>query len=89
MIDYKKLVLKKLIENYKNKKTINFVFSQNTIKEYYNPFNIKAKEEIDIACFNLEKEGYIKVFKGISFNKHNIERLQINPDKIEEISLNI
>lgn len=87
MIEYKKLILKKLIDNYHNKKTINFVFSKTTIKEYYDPFNLKAKEEIDIACYNLEKEGYIKVFKGNSFNKHNIERLQINPDKIEEISL--
>lgn len=93
MKNYKKLLLDKLIDSYENSviykgdalrdTRIYFKFNLKSIKEYFDELNYKYKEEIDVACNQLEIEKLIKVYKGKGYKSHIIEKIQLNLENIE------
>ena len=97
MKNYKEILLNKLVDSYENStiyrgetqrdNKVYFKFNSKNIKEYYDEQNFKYKEEIDIACKQLENDDFIKIFKGKGLQNHIIERLQLNIEKIAEIYL--
>lgn len=97
MKNYKGILLNKLVDSYENStiyrgetqrdNKVYFKFNSKNIKEYYDEQNFKYKEEIDIACKQLENHEFIKIYRGKGLQNHIIERLQLNLDKIAEIYL--
>lgn len=97
MKNYKTTILNKLIDTYENSaiykgdtkrdNKIYFKFNSKNIKEYYDEQNFKYKEEIDIACTQLENDDFIKIYRGKALQNHIIEKLELNLVKIEEIYL--
>ncbi|MFW2491538.1 Wadjet anti-phage system protein JetD domain-containing protein [Clostridium chromiireducens] len=93
MKNYKKLLLDKLIDSYENSviykgdalrdTQIYFKFNLKSIKEYFDELNYKYKEEIDVACNQLEIEKLIKVYKGKGYKSHIIDKIQLNLENIE------
>lgn len=93
MKNYKKLLLDNLIDSYENSviykgdalrdTQIYFKFNLKSIKEYFDELNYKYKEEIDVACNQLEIEKFIKVYKGKGYKSHIIEKIQLNLENIE------
>lgn len=93
MKNYKKLLLDKLIDSYESSviykgdalrdTQIYFKFNLKSIKEYFDELNYKYKEEIDVACNQLEIEKLIKVYKGKGYRSHIIEKIQLNLENIE------
>lgn len=95
MKNYKKLILDKLIDSYEGSVIYNgdalrdtqiyFKFNYKNIKEYFDELNYRYKEEIDIACNQLENEKFIKIYRGKGFKNHIIERVQLNIESIQDI----
>lgn len=93
MRNYKKILLDKLIDSYESSviykgdalrdTQIYLKFNLKSIKEYFDELNYKYKEEIDVACNQLEIEKLIKVYKGIGYKSHIIEKIQLNLENIE------
>jgi len=97
MKNYKKLILDKLIDSYENSiiykgdslrdNKIYFKFDLKNLKEYFDELNYKYKEEIDIACEQLENEELIKIYRGKGFKNHIIEKVQLKLENLQEIYL--
>ncbi len=97
MKNYKKILLDKLIDSYENSviykgdalrdTQIYLKFNLKSIKEYFDELNYKYKEEIDVACNQLEIEKLIKVYKGKGYKSHIIEKIQLNLENIESAYL--
>ena len=93
MKNYKKILLNKLIDSYESSviykgdalrdTQIYLKFNLKSIKEYFDELNYKYKEEIDVACNQLEIEKFIKVYKGKGYKSHIIEKIQLNLENIE------
>lgn len=95
MKNYKKFLLNKLIDSYEKSKgykseygresKIYFKFNLRNIQEYFDEYDYKYKEEIDTSCIQLEKENFIKVYRGKDFNSHFIDKICLNEERITEI----
>lgn len=95
MKNYKKSILDKLVDSYESSviykgnserdTKIYFKFDSKNIKEYFDELNYKYKEEIDVACEQLENSHFIKIYRGKGFKNHIIEKVQLNIEKVEEI----
>ena len=95
MKNYKKFLLNKLIDSYEKSKgyksedgreiKIYFKFNVRNIQEYFDEYDYKYKEEIDTSCIQLEKENFIKVYRGKDFNSHFIDKICLNEERITEI----
>lgn len=95
MKNYKKFLLNKLIDSYEKSKgyksedgresKIYFKFNLRNIQEYFDEYDYKYKEEIDTSCIQLEKEHFIKVYRGKDFNSHFIDKICLNEERITEI----
>lgn len=95
MKNYKKFLLNKLIDSYEKSKgyksedgresKIYFKFNLRNIQEYFDEYDYKYKEEIDTSCIQLEKEDFIKVYRGKDFNSHFIDKICLNEERIIEI----
>ena len=95
MKNYKILILNKLIDSYENSvlykgeskrdNKIYFKFTEKNIKDYFNELDYELKEEIDIACNQMESEKFIKIYKKSGLNNHLIDKVQLNLDNLENI----
>ncbi|BCZ45822.1 hypothetical protein psyc5s11_18890 [Clostridium gelidum] len=95
MKNYKQLLLDKLIDSYESSKIykgeitrdnkIYFKFNNKNLKEYFDEYNYKYKEEIDIACEQLEKENFIKIHRTEGYNSHIIDKVQLLESSVEGI----
>jgi len=95
MKNYKQFLLDKLIDSYESSKIykgeitrdnkIYFKFNNKNIKEYFDEYNYKYKEEIDIACEQLEKENFIKIHRTKGYNSHIIDKVQLLESSVEGI----
>lgn len=95
MKDYKKILLNKLIDSYENSsvykednvvaKNIYFRFNNRNLKEYFDEYDYIYREEIDIACSQLEKDGLIKIYFGKGMKSHLIEKIQLEFQKLSEV----
>lgn len=95
MKNYKKFLLNKLIDSYEKSKIykndtlqdkkIYFKFNSKNIKEYFDEYDYKYKEEIDNSCLQLERENFIRIYKCNDFNNHIIDKISL----VEENVVNI
>ncbi len=95
MKNYKILMLNKLIDSYENSvlykgeskrdNKIYFKFTIKNIKDYFNELDYELKEEIDIACNQMESENFIKIYKKSGLNNHLIDKVELNLDNLENI----
>lgn len=94
-MNYKKLILSKLLDKYENSqrykedgasnRKIYFQFNEKTISYYYDEYDATKKKEIDISCEQLENEGFIKIHWGKGFNNHNILKVELNEENTASI----
>ena len=95
MKNYKILILNKLIDSYENSvlykgeskrdNKIYFKFTEKNIKDYFNELDYELKEEIDIACNQMESEKFIKIYKKSGLNNHLIDKVELNLDNLDNI----
>ncbi len=95
MKNYKKFLLNKLIDSYENSKVyknetlmdkkIYFRFNTKNIKEYFDEYDYKYKEEIDNSCLQLERENFIQIYWGKDFNNHIIDKISLVEENIKDI----
>lgn len=95
MRDYKKVILNKLLDKYENSqgykgevakaRKVYFQFNEKNIIDYYDELDASKKRDIDISCKQLEEKQIIKIHWGKGFNNHNIIKLELNENIIEEV----
>ena len=95
MKNYKILILNKLIDSYENSvlykgeskrdNKIYFKFTIKNIKDYFNELDYELKEEIDIACNQMESENFIKIYRKSGLNNHLIDKVELNLDNLDNI----
>lgn len=92
-MDYKKIILGKLLDKYENSQgykssgTINrkiyFQFSEKTIGDYYDEYDSNKKKDIDICCEQLQNNDLIKIHWGKGFNNHNILKVELRVENTD------
>lgn len=94
-MNYKKIILGKLLDKYENSqgykgngvlnRKIYFQFSEKTISDYYDEYDATKKKDIDISCEQLEKDCFIKIHWGKGFNNHNILKVELREENTPSI----